>query len=659
VLPNLLVFAACFAGGKLGLSVPFTSGNVSPVWPPAGIALAAVVIWGYGILPGVAAAAFLVNLLSPISAAAALGISLGTTVSTATARRLWEALQLRRTLERLRDVLGLFVIVLGAPLFAAAIGNTALRLARLPAWGSFAEAVFVWWLGDAMGMLVLAPLLLNAAGLVHRRRWLELMVLLGALFFATLLVFDHRVGPHVAEDVLAFTLFPFIVWAALRFGVAGSALTSTLVAVTSVYYTAHNLGPFTHREPLANAVLLQVFLAVISATGLILAAVVQERHRAVDELDRDRKLRESEAKFRAVAETAATAIYIHDGTRLLYLNPAVETITGYTRDELIAHDMWSIVHPEDMDQVRRNAVSRFRGEVSPARYEYRIIAKDGSIRWLDFGGSLVEFEGKRCILATALDITERKQAEHALRVSDKLATVGRMAASIAHEINNPLESVTNLLYLIYNHPALSEEVRPLIGLAQTEMERVAHVARQTLAFYREPASPAAVRMDELLEDVLRLYAAKLKSAGVTVERRYDTQQSVAVLAGELRQVFSNLLLNAVDAMEGGGCIHLRVRDTRNTRTGTIRGVVIFVQDSGSGIARAHLRSIFEPFFTTKGTRGTGLGLWVSKGIVEKHGGTMAVRSSTAAGRSGTCFRIFLPLNAGQAAVTGLDQRTVA
>jgi len=657
LFPNLLVLVAYFLGGKLGLWVPFTSGNVSPVWPPAGLALAAVAIWGYRVLPGIAAGAFLVNFFSPIPPLAALGIACGNTLSAAGACALWQKLALDRSLARLRDVLGLLVITALAPLLAALIGPATLDVLGVRAWSSFWEAGFIWWLGDAMGMLVLAPMLLTAAQFAFppvRARRGELGLLVAALTLTTVVIFNY--GTLSYGLVLALGVFPFMVWAALRFGLPGAALSSVLVATISIFYTARLEGPFSQREALTNAILLQFFLAVIAATGYILAAVVQERTRAVDQLDRDRQLRESEAKFRAVAETAATAIYIHDGTRLLYVNPAAEKITGYSRTELLAHDMWRLVHPEDRERVVANAVARFRGEGPPHRYEYRIVTRDGSVRWLDFGGAMIEFDGRRCILATALDITDRKHAEEALRVSDKLATVGRMAASIAHEINNPLESVTNLLYLIGTHPALSAEVRPLVDVAQNEMERVAHVARQTLTFYREHTAPAPVRLHELVEEVLRLYSAKLNASQVTVVTHYTARERVPVIAGEMRQVFSNLLLNAVDALAGEGRIEVRVRDARRWPSGE-RGVALLLRDSGSGIPPQYRRAIFEPFFTTKGDRGTGLGLWVTRGIVEKHGGSIRVRSSTAPGRSGTCFRIFLPRAAERPAE--MHRRTVA
>ncbi len=346
----------------------------------------------------------------------------------------------------------------------------------------------------------------------------------------------------------------------------------------------------------------------------------------------------SEEKFRAVAETAGNAIYIHDGTRLVFVNPAAEGITGYTREELMAGDMWAIVHPDYREQVMANARARFQGQPCPQRYEYMIVAKDGSARWLDFSANLVDFEGKKCILATAFDVTDRKLAEVTLRKTEKLAATGRLAASIAHEINNPLEAVTNLLYLMRTDPANQESY---LHLAEQELKRVAHLTKQTLGFYRESSQRVATRPAELLDEVLMVYGAKLSHRKIVSELRLDRECEIEGYPGELRQVFSNLIANAADAMGEGGRLQVRLRPIQDPATGA-RGVRVTVADNGSGMDEKVLRHIYEPFFTTKEEVGTGLGLWVTKGIVEKHHGRLRVRSSTHPERRGTVFTLFLP-----------------
>lgn len=346
----------------------------------------------------------------------------------------------------------------------------------------------------------------------------------------------------------------------------------------------------------------------------------------------------SEAKFRAVAETAGNAIYIHDGERLVFVNPAAEAITGYSREELLKADMWQMVHPDFRERVMANARARFKGESCPQRYEYMIVAKDGSPRWLDFSANLVEFEGKRCILATAFDVTDRKNAEITLRKTEKLAATGRLAASIAHEINNPLEAVTNLLYLMRTD---AKNLETYLQLAEQELKRVAHLTKQTLGFYRETSQRVNTRLADLLDEVIAIYGTKLAHRGIVAETALARNCEIAAFPGELRQVFSNLIANAADAMPEGGRLQVRLRPAFDHKRG-IAGARVTIADNGSGIDRAALHHIYEPFFTTKEEVGTGLGLWVTKGIVDKHQGVLRVRSSTGRERHGTVFTLFLP-----------------
>jgi signal transduction histidine kinase len=219
------------------------------------------------------------------------------------------------------------------------------------------------------------------------------------------------------------------------------------------------------------------------------------------------------------------------------------------------------------------------------------------------------------------------QAQDALRKSEKLAVAGRLAASIAHEINNPLESVTNLLFLMRNADPASRA--DYLAQAEQELTRVTEITKHTLHFYREPARPGPVDVASVLESVLTLYHPKIASAGVHVQREIQAADPILGASGELRQVFSNLVINAVDAMRHGGCLTVRIRNGRDPANDAIRGVRISIADSGMGIPKAMLHRIFEPFVTTKGETGTGLGLWVTAEIVHKLSGRIRVRSQTA------------------------------
>lgn len=237
------------------------------------------------------------------------------------------------------------------------------------------------------------------------------------------------------------------------------------------------------------------------------------------------------------------------------------------------------------------------------------------------------------------------QAQEALRKSEKLAVAGRLAASIAHEINNPLESVTNLLFLM--RTANPANYAAHLKQAEQELARVTEITKQTLHFYREPARPGPVNVMPVLESVLALYHPRVASAGVHVQREFQTAIPILAAPGELRQVFSNLIINAVDAMRHGGRLIIRTRSASDPANPAIRGVRVSIADNGVGISKEILHRIFEPFITTKGETGTGLGLWVTAEIVHKLGGHVRVRSRVSSQPNDratikTVFSIFFP-----------------
>jgi signal transduction histidine kinase len=247
-------------------------------------------------------------------------------------------------------------------------------------------------------------------------------------------------------------------------------------------------------------------------------------------------------------------------------------------------------------------------------------------------------------LLIGTDNTARKQAEEALLRGEMLASAGRMAASIAHEINNPLEAVMNTLYLVRTTADLPEQAREYLDIADGELMRVAHIARQTLGFYQEFTEATSNSVSALMASVVDLLQAKIKSTGVTIVQRCDSELQAMGVTGELRQVLANLLANSLDAIGRSGRIALRASASIDPDDGR-RRVRITVADSGHGMGAATMKQIFDPFFTTKGSVGTGLGLWVCKQLVEKNGGSIRVRSITNGKRKGATFSMLLPADA--------------
>jgi PAS domain S-box-containing protein len=263
----------------------------------------------------------------------------------------------------------------------------------------------------------------------------------------------------------------------------------------------------------------------------------------------------------------------------------------------------------------------------------------------------------RWVGVIALDASERKRSEEALRKTEKLAATGRLAATIAHEINNPLEAITNLLFLLGNFCQLDDQALGYVAMTEHEVRRIGEITQQTLQFYRQSTLPARANMGELLGSVLSLYQGRLNAMNIQVERDYDPQIDLFCFGGEIRQVFANLVANSIDASSPGGRLTIRARRSRNWSDPAQTGVRFVVADTGSGMEPDVRERIFEAFFTTKEVTGTGLGLWVSHEIVQKHKGLAHVRSRTAArGSSGTVFQLFFP---DDPSLSGASRQTVA
>jgi PAS domain S-box-containing protein len=250
-------------------------------------------------------------------------------------------------------------------------------------------------------------------------------------------------------------------------------------------------------------------------------------------------------------------------------------------------------------------------------------------------------EQLRWVGVIVMDVSERKRSEDALRRTEKLAATGRLAASIAHEINNPLEAITNLLYLLRRFCGLDDAALNYVTVAEREVRRMSEITQQTLRFYRQSTLPGRCTMAELLDSVLDMYNVRLSTLGIALERHYEPNLDLYCFAGELRQVIANLVSNAMDATAGGGRLIVCARQSRDWVHTQREGVRITIADNGSGMSGEVRDRLFEAFFTTKGATGTGLGLWVSHELILKHHGVVHVRSREGAG---TVFQMFFPDN---------------
>jgi two-component system CheB/CheR fusion protein len=349
-----------------------------------------------------------------------------------------------------------------------------------------------------------------------------------------------------------------------------------------------------------------------------------------------------ERRLAAIVESSDDAIISKDLNGIVISwNQAAEKMFGYSAREMIGRSITTIIPPELQDDERKILETIGRGE-RIEHFETVRLTKSGEPIDVSLTISPIRDEAGRVTGAAKIsrDITQEKKTEQALRTSERLVSVGRMAATVAHEINNPLEAVTNLVYLAKGS-AVRKDVREYLDAIEGELDRVSHITKQTLGFYRESIAPGAMRVGPMLDSLISVFGARARNKGIEIRPEIRQDPEIFAIAGEIRQLIANLLSNSIDAVNSGGLIRIRVDASR--LNGQCRpGVRITVADSGPGIPPSVKPKLFEPFFTTKKDVGTGLGLWVCTNIVKRHHGSIRVRSSTAPGQSWTVFSVFLP-----------------
>ena len=347
-------------------------------------------------------------------------------------------------------------------------------------------------------------------------------------------------------------------------------------------------------------------------------------------------------RLAAIVESSDDAIVGKDLNGIVMSwNPGAERIFGYSANEMIGRPITTIIPLELREDEQRILETIGRGE-RVEHFETVRLTKSGERIDVSLTVSPVKDDAGKVIGAakTARDITQQKKIEQALRMTERLASVGRMAATVAHEINNPLEAVTNLVYLAKGS-AVRDDVREYLNTIEEELNRISHITKQTLGFYRETIAPSAVRVGEMLNPVISLLSMRLRNKGIEIRPEIRQDLEIYAVAGEIRQLIANLLNNSIDAVDSGGLIRIRV-DANRLNGHDPTGIRITIADSGRGIPSSARSKLFEPFFTTKQDVGTGLGLWVCTNIVQRHHGSIRVKSCPEPGRSWTVFSVFLP-----------------
>jgi len=396
------------------------------------------------------------------------------------------------------------------------------------------------------------------------------------------------------------------------------------------------------------SLLVAVVLFTLTRRELMALSATYEKHLQA-EAQQLQKLKEGREQMQITLKSLGEAVVSTDQTgSLSFINPAAQQLTGWDGSNAEGRLFNEVVRLSD-----ERTGSPVEDPIEAVRRAQKVVgfsnslvlsSRDGKEYPVELTGAPIFNDGKQVVGVVVVfrDVTHRRQTEQTLRTSERLTLAGRLSATIAHEIRNPLDTVTNLVYLLQHEQPPNSPSAHYLDMASDELSRIAQITSQLLTFHREARSPIAVSLTEVLESVLVLFAPQIKQNHIVVQRRFECDQTVRGFPGELRQVFSNLVGNAVEAMSGGGRLVLHTRMSSLASDPTCKGIRVTVLDNGPGIPVGIRRNLFAPFYTTKGEKGTGLGLWVSRGILDKHEGTIHLSSSVCQGRHGTAFSVFLP-----------------
>jgi PAS domain S-box-containing protein len=387
------------------------------------------------------------------------------------------------------------------------------------------------------------------------------------------------------------------------------------------------------------------YLVPIEPSAQQLALVDLLARQTADFLERkqaERALRASEVQLRQLLDAVPTGITrCSRDLRYLSANQTYAAIAGLPVDKLIGRPIIDVLGEEGWQTIRPFVERALSGE--RVEYESGVLFSAAGRRYLHvvYTPERNEHDQVTGWIASVADITEFRKGKEYQAKLEKLAAAGQLAAALAHEINNPLNAVINCLYLLQTGTLDDGTRRTLVDSASDELTRLGRIVNQSLSYYRAGTAEQRVDLALLVRDSLQIFARKLENAGISVKEKVHSIPTILGFPDELRQVMDNLLLNAIEAMPGGGALRVAVRSSTLWRSGT-SGVRVTIADTGLGISSATQEKIFEPFFTTKAEKGTGLGLWVVKGILSKHGATIRVRSSSRPQRTGTVISFHFP-----------------
>jgi len=651
VLLNLALALVYFVLARMGLEFAYVQEMATLIWMPTGLSLAAVLVGGYRLLPGVALGAFLTPLASPVPLWVCFATSAGNTLEAFLgALFLTRFTDFQISFPRIRDVRNFLLwAALLSTTASATVGVGTLCTAGIVAWEQFPAVWLIWWLGDAVGNMLVAPLILVWSRLPRWQldNWLEFALVLALTSLVTLAVFGGWIpSPRVEPYPLAFLVFPLLIWGALRFEQYGCTAANFVVAALAAWMTLVGKGPFAAFGLQERIAMLSVFMMLTIVPAQLLAASMSERRHA------EKALQQAYDQIHQIIDNApgvAIQGYDHEG-RVLFWNRASERLYGFTEQQALGRRLGEFLLSEEdareFDQMVQRTLQT--GQAASLR-EWETRTASGTPRYILSSLLPVRLEGGQTwIICMDVDITERKRLESELFRVQRLDSIGRLAGGIAHDFNNLLTAIMSyadlaIARLPEQHPAV-DDLKRLLDTAN----RAADLAKHLLAFARrQTLSPQVIDLNQIIHDIAPLMTRLLGNA---VDLRILTEpalQKFKADPAQIQQVILNLAINARDAMPEGGVLTI---ETANVVLGEAdvqshpdlspgEYVRLSVRDTGVGMEPEQMEHIFEPFYTTKGKSGTGLGLAVVYGVVKQSGGHITVESKRG---QGSTFHIYLP-----------------
>ena len=660
LLLNLALAAAYSATGWLGLEIAGYAHSVTLVWPPAGIALAALALRGRKLWPGIALGAFVVNLSTGVGPTIALGIATGNTLGALAGVAVLDRIGLQASLGRRRDVVGFIVATACFPLVSASLGVASIGLGGVISSGQALGAWLWWWVGDGVGILLIAPVLLTWISPQPGRppaRFPEGFALAALLVATSATFFLGGAGaPHYP---LTFAVVPPLAWAATRFGPRGASLAALATAAFAIAGTLAARGPFSDYPLQQGLLFLELLVSMLSAMAFLLAAEVAEREQVHSSLvesmlaraHSEHELRQSEQRFRLLADHASDIIAEFDAHgKLLYVSPSLTAILGHPVEPIIAQGLRGVVdalvHPQDLQSLSDDLARVTAGLNATFRTLYRARHANGEWRWLETHTQSFEAsDGTLHAVSVNRDVTERVRSEERARQlqeqviqTQKLESLGVLAGGIAHDFNNLLAVILGNISYVLDELPNNSPLHSALGDVEISAQHAAELTQQMLAYAgNAPLSARVVDLSELVAEMNMLVGVSLsKRAVVNFQLALDLPP-IECDSSQIRQIAMNLLTNASEALgEGEGRIDVETR--REPTTDGTDLVVLEVRDTGCGMDEDTRMRIFDPFFTTK-FAGRGLGLAAALGIARRHQASIEVESAMG---QGTAVRVCFP-----------------